>query len=517
VLLWDPRHLDEAIGEYTQFAAEQPNDVVVQRQLARLLAQDPRRNAEAVALYAKVLGRTPGDRAMRLEYARALARDPSRRAEALEQLRAANVERADRSTRVLYADLLAGREETREEALAEYRTLLAERPQESSLRLKYAHLLGARRETSRAAIAEYERILALEPTNGEAHAGLAQGLAWNGENDRALHHGRLAQKYGTRSHAGEVRELEQSLREGREPTLGGGFGAILQPGTAFALYGFRAPARARMDPSAFATVWAEAGVEHYWGVTAGAGAKASTATGAFAGVESELRLSRTLRANAGVGYRSLRPGATGVSALAGLEHRTEAYGVGARLERRPRFDSYLALASGVTENQLSVRYDRRLGAWRAWIAPAVALVEGGSGALNSGFEIDGGAELELMARDSWQLLIGYGAHGVHYASDGSRSASGGYFSPAFHAVQTPRLTVRHAIERRHWIEVSGGPGLQYQLLHSGAAGFLPGGEARATARVWFGESLEWTASGSFARMGDAFSRFEAATSLAYVF
>lgn len=517
VLLWDPRHLEEAIAEYSAFALERPNDVVVQRQLARLLAQDPRRNAEAIAQYARVLERTPGDRPLRLEYARALARDPSRRGEALEQLRAAKVERADRPTRILYADLLAARDETREQALAEYRALLAEKPQDTPLRLKYARLLGARQETSPAAIAEYERILGREPTHGDAHAGLAQALAWNGENDRALHHGRLAQRYGTRAGEVEVRALEQTLGEGREPTLGGGFAAVLQPGTHFALYGFRAPVRGRIDPSAFVTAWAEAGVEHFWGALASAGTSADSATGAFAALESEIRLSRALRGSIGVGYRSLRPGASAISAVAGLELRTQAYALGGSLERRPRLDSFVALVNGVTENRLSLRYERRLGPWHAWLSPAVALVEGGRGPLNSGFEMEGGAELELLHRDRWELLVGYGATGSHYASDASRAASGGYFSPAFHAVQTPRLTLRHAVERRHWIEVSGGPGLQYQLLHSGRGGFMPGGEARARARVWLAERFEWTTAGSFVRMGDAFSRFEAATSLTYLF
>ena len=508
LLLWDPRHLDEALREYEALDAERPDDLVVQRQYARLLARDPERTDEAIARYHRLVERTPNDRSARLEYARVLARDSARRADALEQLQAAKVASADRATRILYADLLAGDEDTREEALGQYRALVAEQPQDSAVRLKYARLLGARQESSGAAIAEYERVLAREPANGEAHAGLGQALAWRGENDRALHHGRLARKYGYQPR--QVRALEETLGEGREPRLGGGFAAVVQPGTGFALYGFRLPVTGRADVSAFVTMNAAAGYEAYWGSTA-------MASGAFAEVGGEIRISRALRLLGGFGYQSLRQGASAVSALAAGEYRSDVHTLRPRLERRPRADSYLALVRGVTENRASIQYERWFGAWRAWIAPAASLIEGGGGPLNAGFELAGGLEVQLLEKGNWQLLLGYGAHASHHALDGGSSAGVAYFSPALHAVQTPRLMFRYVVDRSHFVEVSGGPGLQYQLLHSGGGAFMPGGEARATATLRLAERLEWELGGAFARMGDAFSRFEASTSISLLF
>ena len=507
LLLWEPRHLEEALREYGALAAERPDDVVVLRHYARLLARDPRRTEEAIARYRQLLGRTPNDRAARLEYARALARDPSRRSEALEQLRAANPARADRGTRILYADLLAGGEDTRDAALGQYRALVAEQPRDNAVRLKYARLLGARQDSSGEAIAEYERVLAREPTNGEAHAGLAQALAWRGENDRALHHGRLARRYGF--YPRQVQALEGALSEGREPRLGGGLGAIWQPGTEFALYGFRIPIQGQADLSAFVTASAAAGYEIYWG--------AGATSGAFAEVGGEARISRTLRALARLAYQSMRPGASAVSVLAGAEYRTDAYLLQPRLERRPRADSYLALVRGVTENRASIQYERRFGGWRAWIAPAASLIEGGGGPLNPGFEVEGGLEIQLMQNESWQLLLGYGAHASHHGWDGAGLEGAAYFSPALHAVQTPRLTFRYLVDRGHFVEVSGGPGLQYQLLHSGSGAFMPGGEARASAHLRPADRLEWEFGGAFVRMGSAYSRFEASTTLSLLF
>jgi cellulose synthase operon protein C len=509
LLLWDPQHLSEAIAEYTALAAERPDDPAVQLELARLLAREPRRTDEAIAQYQKVIARSPKDRSLRIEYAHVLARDPLRRAEALEQLRVGMGRSPDRGTRVLYADLLAASEDTREEALERYRALLAEKPQDVPLRLKYARLLGARAETSHAAIPEYERILASEPKNGEAHAGLARALAWNGENDRALHHARLARRYGYQGD--DMRALEESLGREREPRVGAGLAAVIQPGEEYALYGFRAPMVGRTDLSAFVTAWAEAGYEEY------RGSGTNGLRGAFVDVRAEIRFSRTLRTTFGAGYRSLLSVPGGLTALAELEHRTEAFVLRPRLERRPRMDSFAALASGVTENRLSLQYEWLAGPWRASIAPAASLIAARGGRLNTEFELEGAIELELLRSDAWQLLIGYDAHGSHHSSDGSRPGLGGYFSPNLYAVQMPRLTVRHAVDPSHFVEVSGGPALQYQLLHSGRGGFLPGGQARAAGTFRLTSSLEWALGGSFARMGDAFSRFEASTSLSHLF
>src|SRR5690606_15699581 len=120
-----------------------------------------------------------------------------------------------------------------------------QRPRDNAVRLKYARLLGASKSTNDEAIAQYEEVVRQQPKNGAAHAGLAHALAWNGDNDRALHHEQLATRYGAKGE--RLATLERDLTTGREPRAGGGLEVIAQPGASFELYGLRVPLAGRMD------------------------------------------------------------------------------------------------------------------------------------------------------------------------------------------------------------------------------------------------------------------------------
>src|SRR5262245_4718360 len=145
LLLWDPKHLREAIAEQRRLLEEKPGDFEVQHRLASLLARQDPRGDEAISRYAELVAKRPGDAALRLEYAELLSSNPRRRDQAIEQYRTLLARKPSASTREALADLLSGRDATRGEALDLYRKLVQERPKDVELRLKYARLLGRER------------------------------------------------------------------------------------------------------------------------------------------------------------------------------------------------------------------------------------------------------------------------------------------------------------------------------------------------------------------------------------
>ncbi len=517
LLLWDARHLAEAIDEYARLSAEHPGDRAISLQYARLLAQDPGRTGDAIERYRKLVEGSPKDGALRLEYARVLARDPGRSAEAREELQRVMGSRSDFQTRLLYADLLAADESQRDEALARYASLVEEQPKNGAVRMKYARMLGARKDSSDAAIAQYQRVLANEPKNAAAHEGLARAYAWNGNADRALQHNQLALRHG--GQRADLREFEENLESGREPRAGGGFSLLVQPGDYFGLVGLRIPARGRMDVSPFVTLSAEAGFESYWGP------QSRTAAGAFFSVGSEVRVSPTQRGRLELGYHTVRPGAEALRARAEFEQRGEDHVVRGRFEREPRSDSFRAMvgpgaglgAGAVSTNALGLHVEKQWGPWRAWAAPLAGLVGGAGVPVNLQLGLDAAAELAFVTSAPWRLAVGYEATLSHYSFDAAALDAGGYFSPALHLVQTPRLTVQRAVERSLSVELSGGPSLQYQLLHTGAGGFLPGAQVRFSGSFVLADRLEAGVGASLSRMGDAYLRFDAGCSLSHVF
>ena len=67
------------------------------------------------------------------------------------------------------------------------------------------------------------------------------------------------------------------------------------------------------------------------------------------------------------------------------------------------------------------------------------------------------------------------------------------------------------------IQLDAGPSLQYQRMHDGTGGWIAGGTARASGTFKLSPHAELTLSGAFARVGDAYVRYDAVLSLSYVF
>ncbi len=516
LLLWDARHLQEAIREYSRLADERPSDRAVSLQLARLLAQDDRRLPEAIERYRHLVDQSPSDQSLRVEYGRVLARDPSHREDALTQLQA--VHGKDFETRRFAAQLLAGEPDRRPKAVSRYRALLQEQPADDHVRLEYARLLGAERETTPEAIREYETVLAHQPENAEAQAGLARAYAWNGDNDRALYYGHQAISHGRRDP--ELRELEWRLGIGREPRLGGGASLLVQQGGKYGLLGFRFPAvAARSDVTPFGTVSAQVGFEWYQDP---AGAQAS---GGFFSAESEVRFAPGFKLRAGLSYQTMRVGVMSWSGLAELDLSGSSTDVRIRFVREPRTDSLRALVGslggatpggGVSTNETSLRVQKRIGDLRLYVEPRLAVLNGIGADVNLEPSLGAGVSLRILAADAVDLSLGYDAQVAHYGHDASAPTTGGYFSPDVYLVNTPYLGLRFQQPGRR-IELDAGPSLQYQLLHDGTGGWIPGGVARASGTFSLASHLEMTLSGALTRVGDAYVRYDAGLSLSYVF
>jgi tetratricopeptide (TPR) repeat protein len=514
LLLWDRRYLDEAIEEYTSLARERSSDRAVSLQLARLLAQDPKRITEAIERYRQLLERAPNDRTLRIEYAKVLARDHNRRDEALAELRTA--EPHDRDAQLVSAQLLASSDTTRGDAIERYRGLVRENPRDDKLRLEYARLLESRRDLVPEAIEQYGAVLDHQPGNRGAEAGLARAYAWLGDNDRALHHARRA--ISESSGDAELRDLEARLGAGREPHLGGGTSVLVQQGTSSDLLRVRVPALARTDATAFGTLALETGFEVYQG-------GGRYATGALLSLQGEARFTSHAKLRMGLSDESARPGVTGLGAELAVEVGGPTSGIAFRFVREPRTDSIVAAigaapgapaAGSISANQFSLSLERRWGVWRVFGAPRVAILSGLGNDVNVEPNATGGIEASLLSNDALGIFASYTVDLEHYGHDSSATNAGGYYSPDFHFVQTPRIAIRYSPGIAHF-ELTAGPSLQYQALHDGSAGWLPGGDARTAVTFRPAAHLELSLFAAFLRVGDAYSRYDGGGSLSYVF
>src|SRR5262249_47920330 len=91
----------------------------------------------------------------------------------------------------------------------------------------------------------------------------AKGYAWLGQNDLALFHANLARQ-ATDREPGDMTALRHDMLKGREPTVEGTVGILVQPETPFQLYGFRLGSRGRVDISPFTTSTLEVVSESFW-------------------------------------------------------------------------------------------------------------------------------------------------------------------------------------------------------------------------------------------------------------
>ncbi|WP_242372393.1 tetratricopeptide repeat protein [Anaeromyxobacter sp. SG26] len=494
LLLWDRRHRDEAVRELERRLAASPGDERAARELARITAEDPRRAGEAAGRYAALLERHPDDPDLRLGRARALAR-AGRRDEARGEYARALALRPSPETRLEYAEVLAADPASADAARREYEAVLRERPRSRRARVGLARVLGARRETSKDAIAVYETVLAEAPNDAEAHRGLAHAFAWNGDADRALAHGELAERYGPARP--DVAALERSLRVGRE-----------HPRAA--------------EPTPFTSSAVEAG----FAVARGeAGAEAS---GADVRVQGEWRPSPGTRLELRGALDGVRRGAAGLSGGVALQRATEDRRASLELRRASRLDSFRAYAGeGAGDARVGAASDNLVELRLAGGSATRVELTARAGSISAErispvFAAGLGARVDraLTRARGFAIAAGVSADALHHARDLSATsdpldAAPGVFSPPLFVSASPRLSVTREAGARGWLSLDAGPALQ--VVGGAGGGVRAGGDARLAFAQRVGQRLRVGGEARAERVADVYTRLEAALTASLLF
>jgi len=523
VLLWDERNAKEAISEYRRYAAEKPGEFEVHHTLAKLLARDDPSSGEAVSLYRGLVAARPSDQALRAEYAALLSADPERRTEAIQEYRILVDAEPTPETREALADLLSGRSDGRAQALELYEVLTREKPDDVELRIKYARLLAGRREDTRRAIDQYEIAVQHDPRSAAAHAGLAAGYAALRDRDRALQHSNLAVEYGAQDD--ELYALRKDLLRGREPSLQAFAQGFVQRGDSKSkLNGAAGGLGGRVDAGTALTLGAQGGGEEYW-------SGGHEAAGAFARADTDLRIDPENEIGVGVGYHTLGER----SILGHLEYklRGDSWKLGLGGERSLRYDSYVALVGdsvdgrtigSARENRfhLLARYEGR----RATLSlePYGGFVDASGVAANP--FVGGRVELRYRIFDGEGLQISpilagevfhyrFNAFGVNL--DPGEPEPGGYFSPQFFGSGEPGLALTARLGENHFLELEGGPAVQYVNEQGTKHDLGLGGQGRFEYVYFLRPSIYWSIGAEVQSFGAAFTRATATSRLAFRF
>jgi len=409
----------------------------------------------------------------------------------------------------------------KEDAKKYYRMGLMEKP-DNKYRLRYARLLASNRETNGEAIAQYEAVLRSQPRSGDAHRGLAKAYAWNGQNDKAVHHSALAKKYG--SSMTDLKSLDSDLRKGREPSVGGEFLFLTQPGTGYDLNGFQLSTLGKTEIGAFVTARAQAGYESYWH----AGNESSA--GAFVRLGAQGRFDEQQAVDVTLGYHALSPegrsaaeGGTGnVTLKAEYQYRDVwGYRFAPGFERALRRDSYLSLASAAARTNFfytDFSWDKEVLEYG--IKPYLGWVSTASLSSNIAFGADAVIQAHLNKDGAVGLTVGDLIQVSHYGEDQSAlsgSAAGGYFSPQLYLNQYPHLTARLNLSDTQGAELTGGPTFQFVKDQSLNGAWQVGANVSAGYSSQFKKRLHWKVSAGYAKVANKFNQVQVDNSLTYVF
>ncbi len=537
LLLWDPSHLDEAIREYRRHEAERPNDYEVERTLAEMIARKNPKSDEAAQRYAALVAKRPNDAKLRIHYAEILASDPRKRERALSAYREAVNRTPEPAVRESFADLLSASERDRTEAVTQYGVLVRARPNDVGVRLKLARLLSAHREDSQVAIAEYERVLAREPRNAEAHGGLSQAYAWLGDRDQALYHSNLSIRYGAEARANA--KLRGDLLSGRERRVGPILrGFVQEGGSKTELGGVALSARGRGDLTPFLSLGIEVGFEDF-------SRSGDDKAAGFFELDAEYRLNPEQRIEFGLAYHSFTEsgrdvlGRIAFASTPGDETEGGALRWRVGFERTLRFDSYTALVGEEIRDPATGR-SQKIGAAREHrffalversgsrisgsLEPYVGWVGARGISANPFIGVRGELKARLATLGVFELSPFYRANLLHYRDDEfgvdpliNDPAPGGYFSPELFVEQVPGLALEGRWGERHELSIEGGPAAQFVKDGGGNVRFELGGQARLAYLFALRDSIHWSFETSFTRIGDAYTRGEAKTSLMFEF
>lgn len=535
LLVWDDRFLDKAITAYEAAVQEIAGDDALERQLAELYFKSPRRRHRqpAVDSYADLASRHPGENKLRVRYAQSLARIDAYAAVASEQFQKALEQKELTDTHLLYADHLARRTATREAALTNYQKVIAKRPDDLAVRFKYARLLGADKADAPEAIAAYQEILRQDPRSGTAHRELGKAYAWEGDNDRAIHHANLALRYDREDRT--ARRLRGDLMEGREPRVWSGLGYLHQGGddNQYRYDGYRIFVAGQMDVIPFLTVGVEAGRERYDGD--GDDPPEDAEAGVYQ-LALQYRLDPEHRVDARLRYYDFDEAGNDAAVRLQFTFPKGDWWIGPGLRRELRYDSLLALREvddAVTGDKIGgartnaafceLRYEgERLGFSFTPYAGFVSS-EGADDNLVGGVDID--TSLTLFESGGFELGAAYLLVLAHYDEDQSgftsadEAPAGGYYSPDFYMNNTLGLELTYHLDQaaERELHISGGPSFQYSQEHDVDAEWDTGGALQATFQTLLAANLELRVAGQYRQMADVYQQAGGSVQVAYHF
>ncbi len=412
----------------------------------------------------------------------------------------------------------------REKDMMKYYRMGLKRKDDPHMRLKYAAHLARRKETSQEAIVQYEKVLAKEPRNVEAHRGLAKAYAWLGDNDKALYYTNLARDYSRRE-PGDMTVLRREMMKGREPTVEGTVGVLIQPERPFELYGLRLGSRGKMDLTPFTTSTLEVGAEHFWD-------SSENRSGGYLSLGNQLRFNPTIRLDALLEYHGVTRG-DGLAYKFEFTHEATAFTVRPGVKREFRYDSFAALVGSRKTGPLlglarSTLFYSDLtfetGEARVDVTPFVGWVSAENLDNNGQVGIDAKLAVPFWQDDRWDVYAEYLFYLTHYAEDqsGFRPSAveplpGGYFSPSVFVNQIPRLSATYITENKDEFYMAAGPAIQYIDEATKSPVFRVGGDAHASYTTKLPQRFLFKVLADFTQIATVYIRFQTNALLVYTF
>ena len=412
----------------------------------------------------------------------------------------------------------------REKDMLKYYRMGLARKDDSTMRLKYATHLARHKETSQEAIVQYDKVIDRQPRNPEAHRGLAKAYAWLGNNDLALYHANLARQ-SARREPGDMTTLRQDMLKGREPTVEGVLGVLVQPETPFELYGVRIGSRGKVDFTSFTTTTLEVGSEYFW-------SSSENRTGGYLSLGNQIRFNPSNRFDALLEYHGA-PRGDGFAYKFEYVHEGQSFSIRPGVKREFKYDSFASLIGSRTTGPLlglarstlfysTVTFDA--GSVRIDLTPFAGWVTAEGLSSNSQVGLDLKTSLPLWQKDQWDLSAEYLFYLTHYAENQSgfvpsttEPLPGGYFSPQVFVNQIPRLATIYTMENKDEFSFAAGPAVQYIDESTQSSAFRIGGDAHGAyinhlSKVWLLKLMA-----DYTQITDVYTRMQFNGLLVYTF
>ena len=412
----------------------------------------------------------------------------------------------------------------REKDVLKYYRLGLSRKDDSAMRLKYAEHLAARKETAREAIVQYDKVLDKQPQNALAHRGLAKAYAWLGQNDLALFHANLARQ-ATDREPGDMTALRHDMLKGREPTVEGTVGILVQPETPFELYGFRLGSRGKIDISPFTTSTLEVGSESFWN-------SSQNRSGGYLSLGNQIRFNPSNRFNALLEFHGA-PRGDGLAFKFEYVYEGPSFSIRPGVKREFKYDSFTALIGSNQSGQLlglarSTQFysevEADAGQFHFRVTPFVGWVTAENVGTNDQIGLDVKASTPLWRTGNWEVRGEYLFYLTHYDENqsGFRPSTtepfgGGYFSPQVFVNQIPRVAATYTAENRDELYFAAGPAVQYIDQDTQSSAFRIGGDAHAAYTTHLSKPWLFKVLADYTQIASVYIRFQVNAFLVYTF